>query len=69
MEWKTIDSAPQGGKEMFVVRAFNVDPTGSGVQRYTTDPYCVWNIDGAFHRWPHAFQPTHWTTLPEAPKD
>lgn len=67
MEWQPIETAPKRSKEMFVVRAFDVDPTGRGLQRYTTDPYCVWFELGGFIRWPHDFPPTHWVKLPPSP--
>lgn len=62
MEWLPIDTAPAGSREMFVVRGFDVS-VGSGM--YTTDPWCVFVLDGKFVRWPHQFPPTHWCKLPE----
>lgn len=63
--WQPIDTAPQGSREMFVVKAFDVCNGFTGGRPYTSDPYCVWrNDDGGFSRWPHNFQPTHWAPLP-----
>jgi hypothetical protein len=66
--WQPIETAPTSGREMFVVRAFNVPVTISGPP-YTSDPYCVWIDDtsGDFARWPHKFPPTHWIPLPPPP--
>jgi len=36
---------------------------------YTTDMYCGWYCNEVWSRWPHPFPPTHWMTLPEAPKE
>lgn len=67
--WLPIEKAPTG-KEMFVVRAFNVCVESSGVKMYTTDPYAVWRQeDGSFARWPHNFPPTHFCRLPPAAID
>ena len=68
--WQPIDTAPQQGREMFVVKAFNV-MTGafSNGRSYTSDPWCVWRAaDGGLARWPHEFQPTHWMPLAPAPQ-
>ena len=66
-EWQAIETAPKG-RRMFVVQAFSVCNGFTGGKPYTTDPYCVWQEDnGAFARWPHNFQPTHWAELPEPP--
>lgn len=65
-EWQPIETAPSEGRELFVVRAFNVRV---GDVLYTSDPWCVWRCrDGGFARWPHEFAPTHWCLLPSAPK-
>lgn len=68
MEWQPIETAPKDGREMFVVRAFDVDPNGRGIQKYTTDAYCVWREGDKFARWPHNFPPTHWVALPKKPQ-
>ena len=56
------------GREMFVVRAFDVIPH-EGAMLYTTDPYCTWLDEmlgmWVFPRWPHAFKPTHFCLLPD----
>lgn len=64
-EWLPISEAPVG-TEMFVARAFDINVGG---QKYTTDPYCVWQeTAGTFVRWPHkAMAPTHFTRIPPAP--
>lgn len=68
MEWLPIETAPKDTKEMYVVRAFNVDV--HQVKGYTSDPYCVWHDGEWFVRWPHtAFMPTHWMPLPPPPKN
>jgi hypothetical protein len=57
--WRPIATAPHG-RDMFVVRAF--------APNAHTDAYCVWRThDGGFARWPHIFDPTHWTPLPAPP--
>lgn len=68
-EWQPIETAPKG-REMFVVRAFNVPNGYVGGRDYTSDPWCVWWSvpDSAFVRWPHHFAPTHWLALPPQPK-
>jgi hypothetical protein len=54
------------GREMFVVKAFDVVLSEISGYKYTTDPWCVWlSDDGSFSRWPHSFPPTHFHTLPE----
>jgi hypothetical protein len=64
--WMPIEMAPVG-REMFMARAFDVE-IGKG-QRYTSDPYCVWQEPaGSFVRWPHkSIPPTHFTRIPPAP--
>lgn len=64
-EWHPIETAPSSRRVMFVVRAFNAELKPGTL--YTSDPYCVWSENGKFVRWPHEFEPTHWTPLPEAP--
>lgn len=68
-QWLPIETAPKDSREMFVVRAFNVDPIGIGKGfSYTSDAYAVFRADdGAFVRWPHTWPPTHWMPLPAAP--
>jgi hypothetical protein len=65
-EWLPISQAPVG-REMFMARAFDVE-IGKG-QRYTSDPYCVWQeTAGTFVRWPHkSIPPTHFMHIPPAP--
>lgn len=75
MKWYPIETCPKDG-QMFVVRAINVQPIPNVDRLYTSDPYCVWysknemvgddrfNNRTHFMRWPHAYQPTHWTPLP-----
>ena len=64
--WLPIESAPVG-KDMFIVRAFNVQVTANGFG-YTSDAYGVWQpTPGKFERWPHPFKPTHWSALPPKP--
>lgn len=64
--WLPIEKAPVG-KEMFVVRAFNVQVTDK-IHGYTSDAYGVWQPTlGRFERWPHPFDPTHWMPLPPPP--
>jgi hypothetical protein len=66
-QWLPIETAPETRLPwtMFVVIAFNVKPRFCSIP-YTSDPYCVWReIDGAFARWPHSFEPTHWCPLPD----
>lgn len=66
--WQPIETAPASGREMFVVRAFNVTYPGYGARSYTSDPYCVWpEGTGVWARWPHPFPPTHWMPLPDGP--
>lgn len=68
--WMPIESAPKEGREMFVVKAFDVTYPECGVRRYTSDPYCVWpGDDGGWVRWPHPFPPTHWMGLPSSPSE
>ena len=68
--WQPIETAPKDGRLMFVVRGFGVTNLNCGARAYTTDPYCVWpGDDGGWVRWPHPFPPTHWMSLPPAPKD
>lgn len=63
--WKPISELPDDiGKEMFVVRAFNVVNTLDG-PKYTSDPYCVFKRSDVFVRWPHSFPPTHFLRLPK----
>lgn len=63
--WRPISEAPHGGRQMFVVRAFNVQ---QGSTTYNSDPWCVWREkSGSFARWPHKFPPTHWQPLPAPP--
>ena len=62
MYWHPIETAPKDTKKMFVVKACNIKH--HGICNYTSDPYCVWYENGAFVRWPHEFQPTHWFDLP-----
>lgn len=67
--WQPIETAPRARHPMIVVRAFGV-PAGTGaIRNYHSDPYCVWwdEDDACWRRWPHAFPPTHWTTLPGPP--
>lgn len=67
-EWQPISTAPKDGREMYVVKAFNVTNADCHVFNYTTDPYCVWPGDrGGWVRWPHQFPPTHWCALPAPP--
>jgi hypothetical protein len=67
-KWLPIETAPKDGREMFVVRAFDVSNGFTGGRVYTSDAYAVWrDDDGGFARWPHHFQPTHWQPLPAAP--
>lgn len=70
MKWQPIEHAPRdGSRTMFVVRAFNVCNKHTCGRPYTSDPYCVWRQEnGTFARWPHKFDPTHFTELPEAPE-
>lgn len=72
MEWLPIETAPEGHvrpREMFVVRAFGVQPPGTKSVTYTSDPWCTWRtLDGGFARWPHPFEPTHWMPLPLPPE-
>jgi hypothetical protein len=67
--WLTIDKLHEHvkGRQMFVVKAFDVLPLGERGPIYTSDPYCVWfELDrGVFERWPHMFMPTHFCLLPE----
>ena len=66
--WQPIETAPTKGREMFVVRGFNVRNGFTGGNPYTTDPWCVWpDENGGFVRWPHHFPPTHWMPLPAPP--
>lgn len=67
--WQPIETAPKQGREMFVVRGFNVTNLNAGCRNYTTDAYCVWPGDegNGWVRWPHTFPPTHWMPLPKAP--
>lgn len=66
--WQPIETAPQG-REMFVVKAFNVSNGFTGGKPYTSDPWCVWHDEpGKFARWPHNFAPTHWMKLAASPK-
>lgn len=69
MEWLPIESAPKDGREMYVVRGFDIKPNKKYlISRYTTDPYCVWpDGKGNWARWPHPFPPTHWMPLPPPP--
>lgn len=60
--WYPIETAPKDGKTMFVVIGFGVR---GGT--YNTDPYAVWKEGEKFVRWPHDFEPTHWTPLPPNP--
>jgi hypothetical protein len=71
--WMTIDKLHEHvkGREMFVVRAFDVNVHGgSDGYTYITDPYCVWYEPATSHRtdkfvrWPHNFPPTHFCLLP-----
>lgn len=65
-QWLPIETAPVG-KEMFVVRAFNVQ-VADKIYGYTSDAYGVWQPTlGRFERWPHPFGPTHWMPLPPPP--
>ena len=67
-EWQPIETAPNHGEEMFVVKAFKVSNGFTGGAEYTSDPWCVWReASGGFARWPHHFKPTHWTPLPPPP--
>jgi hypothetical protein len=68
--WQPIETAPKDGRDMFVVRAFCIDPTGRASSGgYTSDAYCVWRGDeGRLMRWPHVWQPTHWMPLPPSPQ-
>lgn len=69
MSWQPIETAPEEGATIFVVRAFGVSNGFTGGKEYTSDPYCVWRTeDGGFERWPHHFAPTHWMPLPEPPE-
>lgn len=64
--WQPIATAPIG-RDMFIVRAFDVQVTDK-ISGYTSDAYGVWQpILGRFERWPHPFEPTHWMPLPPAP--
>ena len=66
--WLPIETAPTEGREMFVVKAFNVCNGFTGGKPYTSDPWCVWHeSDSSFARWNHKFQPTHWMPLPPPP--
>ena len=70
MKWLTIDKLHEHikGREMFVVKAFDVDLDGIRGSQYTTDPYCTWHDEQSsnkFPRWPHPFQPTHFCLLPK----
>lgn len=67
--WQPIETAPKDGREMFVVRAFGIDPVRGGSGNYTSDAYCVFlRADGTLCRWPHIWPPTHWMPLPAAPQ-
>lgn len=68
--WRPIVDAPTTGREMFIVRAFNVCNGFTGGKPYTSDAWAVWRAsDGSFARWPHHFAPTHFHALPSPPKD
>ncbi len=62
--WLPIESLPEMGRTMFVVKAINIYPTETTSHVYNTDPYCVWKDGDKFVRWPHPFQPTHYCLLP-----
>jgi hypothetical protein len=68
--WMTIDKLHEyvKGRQMFVVRAFDVPTSCDARVLYTTDPYCTWldKVIGVyvFPRWPHPFPPTHFCLLP-----
>jgi len=59
MNWQPIETAPRALKPMIVVIGNFTD------RNYITDPWCVFWQDGAWQRWPHKDQPTHWVPLPE----
>jgi hypothetical protein len=74
MKWMAIDKLGEyvKGREMFVVKAFDVPLLNHSNVLYTTDPYCVFVyrmsddlITSSFARWPHPFMPTHFCLLPE----
>jgi hypothetical protein len=68
-QWVSVkERLPEIGREMFVVRGFDVIPC-EGCQPYTTDAYAVWMEGDTFVRWPHKFPPTHWMLLPGQPVD
>jgi hypothetical protein len=69
MKWISIDKLGEyvKGRQMFVVKAFDVVPFERYPGTYTSDPWCVWfeQERGTFERWPHLFMPTHFCLLPE----
>jgi hypothetical protein len=67
--WVSVkERLPEIGREMFVVRGFDVIPC-EGCRPFTTDAYAVWLEGDKFVRWPHNFPPTHWMLLPLPPLD
>jgi hypothetical protein len=75
MKWMTIDKLGEyvKGREMFVVKAFDVQYPNIDSLIYTSDPWCTWRErveqlcedEYYFPRWPHPFMPTHFCLLPE----
>lgn len=59
---RIIDKENLTPKKMVILIAKDVDI--GNVKQYTTDPYIGWiNADGSWARWPHNFEPTHYSEI------